>query len=158
MGVGRDALAVRVAFKSGSVGGGSAEISDCGRYRYRLSRWWGDKDDPDRAVFVMLNPSTADASNDDPTIRRCIGFAQSHGYWSRNTRSAQSSPRAMAAARSRGEVARHGNRFTTSRPALSRVWLTLGRTKDGHPRHPLYLRGDSQLDAYLAHELAAATR
>jgi hypothetical protein len=30
--------------------------------------------------FVMLNPSTADASTDDPTIRRCLGFAKSWGF------------------------------------------------------------------------------
>lgn len=51
-----------------------AEISDCGRYRYLLWRRW-DKSKP-RALFIMLNPSTADAEVDDPTIRRCMGFAR----------------------------------------------------------------------------------
>jgi hypothetical protein len=51
----------------------SANISDCGLYRYQLSRFWG----PEHALpFVMLNPSTADATVDDPTIRRCMAFAK----------------------------------------------------------------------------------
>jgi hypothetical protein len=53
-----------------------AMISGCGRYRYRLSRHWGSGPE---AAFIMLNPSTADAHIDDPTIRRCIGFAR---HWS----------------------------------------------------------------------------
>ncbi|MHB8817167.1 MAG: DUF1643 domain-containing protein [Steroidobacteraceae bacterium] len=61
-----------------------AIISACGLYRYTLSRDW----EPDffapeyhggRALFVMLNPSTADATEDDNTIRRCIAFAKSWG-------------------------------------------------------------------------------
>lgn len=31
-------------------------------------------------MFIMLTPSTADADTDDPTIRRCIGFAKSSGF------------------------------------------------------------------------------
>lgn len=52
----------------------SAEFSPCGRFRYRLTRTW-DAAAP-ALLFVMLNPSTADASDDDPTIRRCIGFGR----------------------------------------------------------------------------------
>lgn len=51
-----------------------AEISSCGLYRYALWRRWDTK--LPVAVFVMLNPSTADASINDPTIRKCIGFAK----------------------------------------------------------------------------------
>ena len=47
------------------------------RYRYLLTRTWDDS--CPRAVWVMLNPSTADAFTDDPTIRRCIRFAACHG-------------------------------------------------------------------------------
>ena len=54
----------------------SAEISECGKYRWWLRRRWADGP---VVCFVMLNPSTADAEQDDPTIRRCIGFAQAWG-------------------------------------------------------------------------------
>ena len=55
----------------------TATLSDCGKFRYRLARQWGEGDP---LLFVMLNPSIADAEQDDATIRRCIKFAQSHGY------------------------------------------------------------------------------
>lgn len=66
---------------------GTAEFSPCERYRYKLTR--SIVTDP-RAVavpipgvrsvtFVMLNPSTATADVDDPTIRRCIGYATAWG-------------------------------------------------------------------------------
>lgn len=50
-----------------------AIISKDDIYRYRLDRYWGTAP---RLPFVMLNPSTADAELDDPTIRRCMGFAR----------------------------------------------------------------------------------
>lgn len=50
----------------------AATISPCGKYRSWLSR--GDDDTVGTMVFIMLNPSTADAEQDDPTIRRCLGF------------------------------------------------------------------------------------
>jgi hypothetical protein len=56
---------------------GWADISPCGTYRYLLGRRVGEGDRT--ALFVMHNPSTADASEDDPTIRRCIGFARREG-------------------------------------------------------------------------------
>jgi hypothetical protein len=55
-----------------------ATISPCGVYRYHLERIW-DESLP-LCCWVMLNPSIADATKDDPTIRRCIGFAKSWGY------------------------------------------------------------------------------
>ncbi|MEM0953299.1 MAG: DUF1643 domain-containing protein [Pseudomonadota bacterium] len=57
-----------------------AAISDCGQYRYWLERGWDTRRGIGTVVFVGLNPSTADASQDDPTIRRCKGFAKSWGY------------------------------------------------------------------------------
>ena len=55
----------------------NALISPCGRYRYRLTRRWAEAP---TVAFIMLNPSTADGSVDDPTIHRCIGYAQTWGY------------------------------------------------------------------------------
>ena len=52
----------------------SATFDGTGDYRYRLDRRWNR--DGDRITFILLNPSTADAFKDDPTIRRCVGFAQ----------------------------------------------------------------------------------
>ena len=54
-----------------------ADISSCGLYRYSLRRIWCEGPP---LIVVMLNPSTADARVDDPTIRRVMGFAQSNGY------------------------------------------------------------------------------
>jgi hypothetical protein len=51
-----------------------AFISEDARYRYSLRRWWNPTGPS--LVFAMLNPSTADAEKDDPTIRRCISFAR----------------------------------------------------------------------------------
>lgn len=60
---------------------GNASISTCGRYRWSLSREWGGILSTTPWVgFIMLNPSTAGWIKDDPTIRRCIAFAQAWGY------------------------------------------------------------------------------
>jgi hypothetical protein len=58
-----------------------AVISDCGRFRYLLTRRFASVDGP-AVTFIMLNPSTADAANDDPTIRRCMAYAQRWGHGS----------------------------------------------------------------------------
>lgn len=54
----------------------TARLSNCGTYRYHLTRYWGAGP---ALLFVMLNPSTADDKLDDPTIRKCIGFAERNG-------------------------------------------------------------------------------
>lgn len=54
-----------------------AILSPCGTYRYTLDRVW-DASLP-TALYIMLNPSTADAGEDDPTVRRCISFAKREG-------------------------------------------------------------------------------
>jgi len=54
-----------------------AALSPCGTWRYRLWRQWSPGD---RLLFIGLNPSTADAHQDDPTVRRMRGFARREGY------------------------------------------------------------------------------
>jgi hypothetical protein len=57
----------------------SAVMSECGAYRYRLARAWGEASGP-YVCWVALNPSTADALADDPTIRRMVGFVDNWGW------------------------------------------------------------------------------
>lgn len=56
----------------------SAKFSECRKYRYSLRRTW-DRE-KGFCLFICLNPSTADETTDDPTIRRCIDFAKRGGY------------------------------------------------------------------------------
>lgn len=60
------------------IGQEVAIFSPCRQYRYTLWRWFRPGN---RYVnFICLNPSTADETNDDPTVRRCINFAKDWGY------------------------------------------------------------------------------
>jgi hypothetical protein len=56
---------------------GNAVVSPCGRYRYFLQRRWSETGGI--VVWIMLNPSQADASRNDPTIRRCMSFSRQWG-------------------------------------------------------------------------------
>jgi hypothetical protein len=55
-----------------------ATFSPCRLYRYELIRHWGEG--ARVCAFIMLNPSTATALEDDPTIRKCVKFAKSWGF------------------------------------------------------------------------------
>ena len=55
----------------------SAVISGCGKYRYRLERY--ALSGAGSIAWIMVNPSTADANEDDATIRKCIGFSERLG-------------------------------------------------------------------------------
>jgi hypothetical protein len=145
-----------------------AVFDDSGRYRYSLTRIWA-LDGP-LAVFVMLNPSTADAERDDPTIRRCVGLARSWGYGRLEVVNLFAyrthDPRVLAsatepegpenatyvsAATQRADliVAGWGNagaRLGADRAICSRLDRAhcLGLTRLGQPRHPLYVPRDTQ--------------
>lgn len=67
---------MKTLFHTGRESG--ALFSPCRTWRYKLWRTW-DATKP-TVLFIGLNPSTADETEDDPTIRRCIGFAKRWGY------------------------------------------------------------------------------
>lgn len=152
--------------------GMGAVIDGSGCYRYSLWREW-DVNAP-RVVFVLLNPSTADGTHDDPTIRRCIHFARSWRYGSLEVvnlfayratdptvlRSVADpvgpeNDRFVVAAhhRARTTVAAWGNHGTLLNRDQSMLRLLsedrrvycLGLTKAGQPRHVLYVRGSMLL-------------
>lgn len=154
---------------------GDAVISSCGLYRYSL---WRSLPVGTRTstlfdascLFVMNNPSTADAIEDDPTIRRVKAFAGAWGFGrvyvancnpSRATdpRKAKRPPAdvldrndaylSTLAGEAAWTVAAWGSKadpYLVDRAVrvLTRVTplKALGLTKDGQPKHPLYLRAD----------------
>lgn len=122
-------------------------------------------------LFIGLNPSTADAIEDDPTIRRCIRFAQDRGYGRLAVANlfARRTPRPAVLRRKSKPVGRHNNRWLLRLAADSDIcvaaWGNAGRhlgrdaevialigdlqclgvTASGAPRHPLYVRADTKL-------------
>lgn len=149
---------------------GTAIFSASGRFRYWLTREIAGRGPT--VAFVMLNPSTADAEQLDPTVRRCVGYARA---WSAarlivvNIFALRSTdPRALyntldpvgpenesyvrRAAREADTIVcawgAHGGHLDHGATAYR--WLreadarpqALAVTKQGHPAHPLYLRAD----------------
>lgn len=154
----------------------AAVISDCGSYRYLLRRDLGLLSESDtEAVFVMLNPSTADASVDDPTIRRCMGFARSWGhaglivinlyaFRSTDPKALRKHPgdvvgpendewiRKVLEERSSAICAWGNNadrervdRFLEIANSVGATLSCLDTTKQGQPKHPLYLSKTASL-------------
>jgi hypothetical protein len=142
---------------------GGAVFSRDRRYRYVLCRRWASGQG--LVMFVGLNPSTADETQDDPTLRRCMGYAQDWGYagllmtnlfaW-RATRPADLlaapapiGPRnnawlRQAATQAHRVVAAwgaHGNHQGRAQQvqALPPPLHALRITQGGQPGHPLYL-------------------
>lgn len=153
-----------------------ADLSEDQRYRYNLLRYWGDSQYPftNTVAFVGLNPSTADASEDDPTIRRCREFAKSwgmSGMWMVNLFAFRATdPKAMkrdplpVGPRNNhtllmicakvdqvivcwGNHGTHLKRNLAVTQLLTQAGITLyclKRSKAGNPGHPLYLKADSE--------------
>ena len=152
----------------------AALMSYDGTYRYRLGRQWKQGR---MMAWVMLNPSTADGQVDDPTITRCINFADAWGFggfmvynlfayrstsprnlWlvndpvgvenSRWVREAANYPLVVAAWGTSTAVQLLHRRQVPHHAEMSSALNTLnlhclGTTKNGSPRHPLYLRKDT---------------
>ncbi len=149
-----------------------ATFSVCGLYRYCLWRRIGPG--ARLVVWIMLNPSTADALADDPTIRRCLAFSKKWGFARVEIVNLfafrATDPRDMKAAfdpmgpdnnmsiilaASRAELVVaawgvHGDHLGRAQTMAAGIanegtnLHALGTTKDGHPKHPLYLRADSK--------------
>ncbi|MEQ8769882.1 MAG: DUF1643 domain-containing protein [Phycisphaerales bacterium] len=139
------------------------------RYRYTLGRRWSDTGG--EVCFCLLNPSTADARVLDPTLTRCLGFAQRWGFGSmtvvnifalRSTdpaglyesddpigprndaairRSAARADRVVVGWGNHGDLLGRGARVARVLSDLCEP-LCWDVTKPGHPKHPLYLRSD----------------
>jgi hypothetical protein len=154
----------------------TAVLSACGAYRYELRREW----DPELPLcgWVMLNPSTADAEIDDPTIRRCVGFAKTWGAGGIvvvNLFALRATDPAALAAHDDPHGPRNEHHWrrvadeallmvcawgahpmaAAVAPVLQAVLRSrgadtrcLGSTKSGAPRHPLYVKGDTGLVAF----------
>lgn len=160
-----------------------ATISDCGRYRYQLWREFDRAGDdlfaaPEPGsmpvMFVMLNPSTADAATDDPTIRRCVGYARRWGasgikvrnlfalratdpkelYTTHDPVGPENDFHILAGCRDATHVVcawgAHGSLHGRDKHVAAMLrdagatLYHLGLTTKGQPRHPLYLPGDLQ--------------
>lgn len=153
-----------------------AVISDCGKYRYLLRRVW-DHAKP-RALFIMLNPSTADARQDDATIRSCVRLLVGLGYGSmevvnvfgyRATKPDEllkaddpcgpQNEAVVEAALARCDIpicawgawppakqasAYIMNAIRSKRPAA----FCFGKTQSGAPKHPLYIKSGTPLEAF----------
>lgn len=147
------------------------EMSECELYRYSLDIIW-DVELP-RCVFVGLNPSTATADQDDPTIRRCRGFAESWGMGGMRMLNLfayrATDPKVMLAQEDPvgpdnllgvlmvgfngprvacwGTHGQHMDRGKFVQRAIPNLQC-FGRNRDGTPKHPLYLKATTRLEPY----------
>jgi hypothetical protein len=151
---------------------GAAEFSPCGCYRLWLSRNWSARQFTDGrcgqfVLWIGMNPSTAEADVDDPTVRREMLFTRAMGfdvYVKANLMDYRATdPKALPTASPRSEgnlsciesLAAEAGRVVLAWGALpkrfrryaddalallsGRQLFCMGKTADGSPRHPLYL-------------------
>lgn len=158
-----------------------ASMSNDRRYRYELWRLWNHDLPP--LVWLMLNPSTADWSLDDPTIRKCKGFARRMGaggiavinlfaYRATDKRELLRTPDPVGAGNDEviERVVRDADAVVCGwgqafHPIVRRrvehvaevigceKWRCFRITKDGQPSHPLYLPYDAQLQHFTGEDV-----
>ena len=144
-----------------------AVYSECERYRYTLTRVWDGA--ARRLLYIMLNPSKATELANDPTIERCERRARALGYggfrvcnlfalretdparlkrarrpegpdnWAEIEKALQWTDDVLCAWGVHGDHRDQAARLAPLLAAGSKPLLTLGLTKAGHPRHPLYI-------------------
>jgi len=149
-----------------------ALYSDCERYRYALTRIWEPKGQ--RALFIMLNPSTATEVQNDPTVERCERRARALGFGAFRVCNIfawrDTDPRAMRAAAepvgpendaaivtacdwadriicawgTHGAHLERGAAVTRLLRSAGLPLWHLGLSKAGHPKHPLYISYSKQ--------------
>ena len=149
-----------------------AVYSDCERYRYTLTRTWDAAGG--RVLFIMLNPSTATEMQNDPTVERCERRARALGYgafrvcnifaWrSTDPREMRAQPdpvgpendaaileglnwadATIAAWGSHGAHMGRGAYVAALLRSAGTLPQHLGLTKDGQPKHPLYIGYETQ--------------
>ena len=157
---------------------GSAEFTPCGRYRRVLTRIWGDENDCPYLMAIGMNPSTATAHSDDPTIRRELALAARYGFKAyvkcnimdyratnpRELRNPTVLPRSDANLRTIKAYAERASKIvvcwgfvhpslqgfasSTVRTLEGYTLWCLGTNLDGSPKHPLYLKGDVPLELW----------
>lgn len=150
----------------------SAVYSACGAYRYLLTRVWNPAGR--RALFVMLNPSTATEVQNDPTVERCERRARALGFGAFRVTNIFAfrarDPRVMKAAAdpvgpandaaiaesagwadaivcawgTHGAHLGRGAAVARLLAGQGRPLTVLGLTRGGHPQHPLYIAYDRQ--------------
>jgi hypothetical protein len=166
-----------LSMKTVQVHEGGAEID--GPFRYHLWRKLSNVPvAPARSVlFIMLNPSTADETQDDATIRRCLSFSLTWGYErvevcnlfafratdprqlltaadpvgpKNDTRITESSRRSSLIVAAWGALPMARVRACQVAKLLSATTplVCLGLTKGGAPRHPLYVPRDARLTEF----------
>lgn len=142
-------------------------------YRYSLWREWIGGEG--YVMFIGLNPSTADETNDDPTVRRCIGFAKRWGFSALCMTNLfafrATDPNLMM--RSPDPIGKYNDshllNIYNGASLVVAAWGTggwylgrdrevfdtlgamdcLGLTKDGYPRHPLYVRANIERQDFI---------
>ncbi len=152
---------------------GKAEFSPCKKYRYSLERVLSTQ--PRTIAWIMLNPSTADADKDDPTIRRCMGFSRQWGYghmlvgnvfalratspeeiyksedpmgldnWKHLGEISYRADKTIVAWGNHGSHLNQGLRVLEFLKSEGFLVYCLGTTKSGQPKHPLYIPSDCEL-------------